>query len=158
MAADSLDRLRADFALVIAEGAGSPAEINLRVRDIVTKRVALHAQAEVLLVGDIDRGGVFASLLGTWEWLTRAERALVHGFVLNKFRGDAASLIQRDVADALVDIVVVGLPHLANFDSSARSPPNPECTCGMCPSPPSCARPTWSFCLAPRPQSPTSCG
>jgi len=90
--ADSLDRLRADFELVIAEGAGSPAEINLRSRDIVNMRVALHTDAEVLLVGDIDRGGVFASLLGTWEWLTPAERALVGGFVLNKFRGDAALL------------------------------------------------------------------
>src|SRR5437667_9729432 len=90
LVADSLDRLRADFELVIAEGAGSPAEINLRSRDIVNMRVALHTDAEVLLVGDIDRGGVFASLLGTWEWLTPAERALVGGFVLSKFRGDAA--------------------------------------------------------------------
>jgi len=149
--ADSLDRLRAQFELVIAEGAGSPAEINLRSRDIVNMRVALHAEAEVLVVGDIDRGGVFASLLGTWEWLTPAERALVRGFVLNKFRGDAellapapalleertgvpvlgvvpfvenlllpeedaASLTPRNVTDAFVDIAVVRLPHLANFD------------------------------------------
>jgi len=149
--ADSLDRLRAQFELVIAEGAGSPAEINLRARDIVNMRVALHTDAEVLLVGDIDRGGVFAALLGTWEWLTPAERALVRGFVLNKFRGDAAllapapalleertgvpvlgvvpfienlmlpeedaaSLTQRNVTDGFVDIAVVRLPHLANFD------------------------------------------
>src|SRR5438132_12495302 len=92
LVAESLDRLRADFELVIAEGAGSPAEINLRSRDIVNMRVALHTVAEVLLVGDIDRGGVFASLLGTWEWLAPAERALVGGFVLNKFRGDASLL------------------------------------------------------------------
>src|SRR5260221_4710547 len=89
---DSLDRLRAQLELVIAEGAGSAAEINLRARDIVNMRVALHTDAEVLLVGDIDRGGVFAALLGTWEWLTPAERGLVRGFVLNKFRGDAALL------------------------------------------------------------------
>jgi adenosylcobyric acid synthase len=73
--ADALDHLRSSFDLVIAEGAGSPAEINLRLRDIVNMRVALHAGAEVLLVGDIDRGGVFAALLGTWEWLAHEERA-----------------------------------------------------------------------------------
>ena len=149
--AEALDRLRAAFDLVIAEGAGSPAEINLRDRDIVNMRVALHAGADVLLVGDIDRGGVFASLLGTWEWLTPSERALVRGFVLNKFRGDAsllppapallrertgvpvlgvvpyvedlqipeedaASLVQREVRDALIDIAIIRLPHLSNFD------------------------------------------
>ena len=148
---DALDRLRASFGLVIAEGAGSPAEINLRARDVVNMRVALHAQADVLLVGDIDRGGVFASLLGTWEWLAPEERALVRGFVLNKFRGDAsllapapalleqrtgvpvlgvvpyiedlrlpeedaASLTQREAAHAVVDIAVIHLPHVANFD------------------------------------------
>src|SRR5207237_8117970 len=94
--AESLHRLRADFELVIAEGAGSPAEINLRSRDIVNMRVALHTDAEVLLVGDIDRGGVFASLLGTWEWLTAAARALVGGFVLIMLPGVAALLAAAD--------------------------------------------------------------
>ena len=55
-------------------------------------RVALHAEADVLMVADIDRGGAFAALLGTWEWLTPEERALVRGFILNKFRGDPALL------------------------------------------------------------------
>ncbi len=149
--AESLDRLRATYDLVIAEGAGSPAEINLRDRDVVNMRVALHAKADVLLVADIDRGGAFASLLGTWEWLTPAERALVRGFVLNKFRGDpsllapapaslelrtgvpvvgvvpyledlalpeedAASLQQPDVTRACVEIAIVKLPHISNFD------------------------------------------
>jgi adenosylcobyric acid synthase len=90
---DALDRLRASYDLLIAEGAGSPAEINLRDRDIVNMRVALHADADVLLVADIDRGGAFAALLGTWQWLAPDERALVRGFILNKvsWRSDVVS-------------------------------------------------------------------
>jgi adenosylcobyric acid synthase len=88
----SLDALRAGHDIVVIEGAGSPAEINLADCDIVNMRVARHAQARCLLVTDIDRGGAFAHLYGTWAMLEPADRALVRGFVLNKFRGDAALL------------------------------------------------------------------
>jgi adenosylcobyric acid synthase len=80
--------LAAEYEIVLLEGAGSPAEINLKARDIVNMRMAQAAGAACLLVGDIDRGGVFASLLGTVELLEPGERALLRGFVINKFRGD----------------------------------------------------------------------
>jgi adenosylcobyric acid synthase len=89
---DALDGLRADHDVVVIEGAGSPAEINLQDADVVNLRVATHAQARCLLVTDIDRGGAFAHLYGTWSLLPPRHQALLHGFVLNKFRGDPALL------------------------------------------------------------------
>ena len=88
----ALDELRAENDVVVIEGAGSPAEINLMDSDIVNLRVARHADARCLLVSDIDRGGAFAHLYGTWALLPEADRARIAGFVLNKFRGDAALL------------------------------------------------------------------
>ncbi len=90
--AQALDELRAENDVVVIEGAGSPAEINLSDSDIVNMRVARHADAQCLLVTDIDRGGAFAHLYGTWMLLEEADRKLLRGFVLNRFRGDASLL------------------------------------------------------------------
>ena len=86
----SYDRLKADADIVLVEGAGSPAETNLRVGDIANMGFALSAGVPVVLVGDIDRGGVIASLVGTHAVLSDEDRQMVKGFIINKFRGDVS--------------------------------------------------------------------
>jgi adenosylcobyric acid synthase len=150
---ESLARLRAAHDVVVIEGAGSPAEINLRDADLVNMHVARLAEAPVLLVGDIDRGGVFAALVGTLALLPPADRARVAGLIVNRLRGDAALLASglqelhaltgvpvlgvvpwiderlvpaEDSLDltqtpagpaaGALDIAVVRLPRIANFD------------------------------------------
>ncbi len=88
----ALHSLLEQYEVVVIEGAGSPAEVNLRSSDIVNMRVAREAGAGVLLACDIDRGGAFAHLLGTWHCLDTQERGLLRGFLLNRFRGDARLL------------------------------------------------------------------
>ena len=89
---EAYDSLAADHDVMVLEGAGSPGEINLKEHDVVNMRMAEHARASVLLVGDIDRGGVYASFLGTWMTFTAAERRLLTGYIVNRFRGDASLL------------------------------------------------------------------
>ncbi len=89
---ESYEKLASQYDVIILEGAGSPAEINLKQHDIVNMRMAEMADASCLLVGDIDRGGVFASLLGTLELLEPDERDRIRGFAINKFRGDTGLL------------------------------------------------------------------
>jgi adenosylcobyric acid synthase len=150
------DRLAARFDFIVMEGAGSPAEINLKAGDMVNLRMARHAGAPCLLVGDIDRGGVFAALAGTMLLLEPEERSQIAGFLINKFRGDpmllgnATTMLQErafgvptlgiipyvqdlrvavedavwldEVAavqtgdDGVIEIAVIHLPHIANFD------------------------------------------
>lgn len=91
-ARDALHQLMAEYDVVVIEGAGSPAEINLHDSDYVNMRTALEANAKCLIVTDIDRGGAFAHLYGTYHLLPPSEQALIAGFVLNRFRGDASLL------------------------------------------------------------------
>ncbi|MEK7295046.1 MAG: cobyric acid synthase [Actinomycetota bacterium] len=88
----ALHSLLSEYELVVIEGAGSPAEINLYDDDFVNMRTAHEASAPVLVVADIDRGGAFAHLFGTWALCNDADRAQIQGFILNKFRGDSALL------------------------------------------------------------------
>src|SRR5450631_1652230 len=105
-----LQELLATHDIVVIEGAGSPAEINLQSTDVVNMRVAEAASAATLIVADIDRGGAFAHLFGTFQLLPARHKELIRGFVLNKFRGDAALLEPGpQMLQSLTGIPTVGI-------------------------------------------------
>ena len=101
---EALGRLCSAYDIIVIEGAGSPVEMNIKQDEIVNMRIARAAKAPVLLVGDIDKGGVFASLVGTLTLLDEGERDIIKGFVINKFRGD-------------ITLLQPGLDYLKNYTS-----------------------------------------
>jgi adenosylcobyric acid synthase len=125
---ESLDRLRAKYDIVFIEGAGSPAEVNLRQWDIVNMRVAQYADAPVLLIADIDRGGALAALVGTIALLEPTERALVRGFIINRFRGDETLFTPaRDFLQERTGVPVLGvIPHVDQLRLPAEDSANLE--------------------------------
>ena len=107
---DALHSLLNEYEIVVIEGAGSPAEVNLKSNDIVNMRVALEANSPVLLVADIDRGGALASVVGTLELVEPNERAMIKGIIFNKFRGELALLQPAlDFIEQRTGIPVVGV-------------------------------------------------
>jgi adenosylcobyric acid synthase len=112
---ESYGRLESKYEVLLMEGAGSAAEINLRDKDLVNLSMAERVSAPVILVADIDRGGVFASIVGHMELFTPPERELVKGFIINKFRGDAALLRSGlEFIEARTERPVLGLVHYFN--------------------------------------------
>lgn len=113
---EAYDSLAAEHDVMMLEGAGSPGEVNLKKHDIVNMRMAAHARSAVLLAGDIDRGGVYASFIGTMDVMDAWERALVAGFLVNKFRGDASLLddAHRYVFEYTGKPVLGVIPYMRN--------------------------------------------
>ncbi|MDI3543580.1 MAG: adenosylcobyric acid synthase, partial [Candidatus Atribacteria bacterium] len=111
---ESLQSLSLEYNLLILEGAGSPAEINLRGKDMANIKVALYLHSPVIVVGDIERGGVFASLYGTWA-LAKEERELIRAFIINKFRGDEEILKPglQEIEELTKVPIVVNLPYVS---------------------------------------------
>ncbi|MBB5336163.1 cobyric acid synthase [Pectinatus brassicae] len=114
---EALGKLQNEFEMLAIEGAGSPAEVNLKDNDIVNMRIAKYLQAPVLLIADIDRGGALASLVGTLELLDDEEKALVKGLIINKFRGDikllepALKFLEEKTGKPVLGVV----PYLENL-------------------------------------------
>lgn len=114
---ESFEKLAKEYEVIVVEGAGSPAEINLRKNDIANMGFAKIYDIPVLIVGDIDRGGIYASFYGTYALLTKKERNLLKGFIINKFRGDVTLLesandfIERKTGKPVIGVI----PYFANL-------------------------------------------
>lgn len=121
IAIESFEQLNAAADLVIVEGAGSPAEVNLRHADIANMGFAVPTKTPVILVGDIERGGVIANLLGTWHLLEPEEQALTRGYIINKFRGDA-SLFNDGLRRITQDTGMRSFGILPWFEDARRLP------------------------------------
>ena len=125
---ESYRRLQGRYEYIVVEGAGSPAEINLRDRDIANMGFAEEADCPVILIADIDRGGVFAHLVGTLDLLSSTERQRVAGFVINRFRGDIALLqpgldwLEQRTGKAVLGV----LPYLHGFHLDAEDGISPD--------------------------------
>ena len=119
------ESLAEEYDIIVLEGAGSPAEINLRDVDIVNMGMAAISDSPVIVVGDIDRGGVFASLYGTIALLRPEERRRIQGIIINKFRGDISilesglTMLEELTGVPVLDIAVIRLPRIANFTDFA---------------------------------------
>ena len=114
---EAFESLASEYDIIVIEGAGSPAEINLKDDDLVNMGMAEMADAPVLLTGDIDRGGVFASLAGTMLLFTEEERARVKGVIINKFRGDLDILKPGlDMLEDIIHVPVAGVVPYMNVD------------------------------------------
>lgn len=114
---NAFDTLVQDYDYIIIEGAGSPAEINLQKTDLTNMKIAAYARASVFIVGDIDRGGVFAWLKGTYDLIEDRYKSLIKGFIINKFRGDL-SLLQPgiDLFAQMLPVEIVGTVPFMTLD------------------------------------------
>lgn len=125
-ALNAYDRLSKRYEAVVAEGSGSPAEINLVERDIANMRLAKERDIPVILIGDIERGGVFAGLYGTWKLIDEKDRHLIKGFIINRFRGDASILKSgTDKIEEMTGMKFLGVMPLADLrfpDEDSLSP------------------------------------
>ena len=118
---DAYDRLAARYNPIVMEGAGSISEINLRNTDLVNLPMARHAKADVILVGDIDRGGVFASVYGSIALQTPEDRKMIKGIIINKFRGDMRLFEEgRKMMEDICGIPVLGvIPYMKDRRKTA---------------------------------------
>jgi adenosylcobyric acid synthase len=114
----ALEKLRRENEILVIEGAGSPVEVNLKEKDLANMKVASLADSPVILIADIDRGGAFAALIGTLELLEPKERAMVAGFIINKFRGEPLLLQPAlDFLEERTGLPVLGvIPFMENLE------------------------------------------